>query len=432
MTQNFDTFIFSTHIQIMKRSIQKSAGRSKKRKISSFCLQCGVCASVIQISSIVHAFVPTPQENNSCERPLCPRRLGPSKILSRGRSPKATYPFSKLNNNEDRDRRHDSFSTRMASYEQHDEDKQSTSNLHHESPHDVNSKTSVRDRRLFLQSMLVATTSSLGLSTASDAFEQAYPINLDFENNDTSRNLQTIREERISVKRAKLNQSREDVLKNPLAFQSKTDVIGAVTWSGALWLLSGSRSNPLVRPLANALYDTNTKKGAWVKDRNEGLFAPFPVAFSILMGIVFLLLGVFVDRALLLVADGQSSTVLQLAGVSLIGGASLELGRVASGEKMKTREDSERDDTLADEFEEFASKKLIIGQGGSVHRSEVIKSFRRYFAKYRVENDDYPLNDLEIEQLLREWSRKMGNAETMSSSGFIKNIKINTEAEIKM
>jgi hypothetical protein len=150
------------------------------------------------------------------------------------------------------------------------------------------------------------------------------------------------------------------------------------------------------------------------------------------MGIVFLLLGVFVDRALLLVADGQSSTVLQLAGVSLIGGASLELGRVASGEKMKTREDSERDDTLADEFEEFASKKLIIGQGGSVHRSEVIKSFRRYFAKYRVENDDYPLNDLEIEQLLREWSRKMGNAESMSSSGFIKNIKINTEAEIKM
>eukprot|EP00557_Chaetoceros_sp_GSL56_P011054 CAMPEP_0176480798 /NCGR_PEP_ID=MMETSP0200_2-20121128/2472_1 /TAXON_ID=947934 /ORGANISM="Chaetoceros sp., Strain GSL56" /LENGTH=320 /DNA_ID=CAMNT_0017876947 /DNA_START=634 /DNA_END=1596 /DNA_ORIENTATION=- len=320
----------------------------------------------------------------------------------------------------------------MAAYQQQEGDEPCASKSHHNSLHEIRSQASIRDRRLFLQNMLVATTASLGLSPSSEAFEQAYPITLDFENNDTSRNVQTIRQERISVKRAKLNQSRENVLSNPLAFKTKTDVLGALTWSGALWLLSGSRSNPLVRPLANALYDTNTKKGAWVKDRNEGLFAPFPIAFSILMGIVFLVLGVFVDRALLLVADGQSSTVLQLAGVSLIGGASLELGRIASGEKMKTREDSERDDTLADEFEEFASKKLIFGQGGSVHRSEVIKSFRRYFAKYRVENNDYPLNDLEIEQLLREWNRKMGNLESMTSSGFIKNIKINTEAEIKM
>mmetsp|Transcript_17191 Transcript_17191/g.32537 ORF Transcript_17191/g.32537 Transcript_17191/m.32537 type:complete len:416 (-) Transcript_17191:510-1757(-) len=415
----------------MKYSIQRSLCCRKKRRLSSFSIPCGICLSALQFRSVALAFVPAPQENNNCEPPSCPRRLGPSKVLPQGRSSKATLPFSKLNNH-GRDTSGDSFSTRMAAYQQQEGDEPCASKSHHNSLHEIRSQASIRDRRLFLQNMLVATTASLGLSPSSEAFEQAYPITLDFENNDTSRNVQTIRQERISVKRAKLNQSRENVLSNPLAFKTKTDVLGALTWSGALWLLSGSRSNPLVRPLANALYDTNTKKGAWVKDRNEGLFAPFPIAFSILMGIVFLVLGVFVDRALLLVADGQSSTVLQLAGVSLIGGASLELGRIASGEKMKTREDSERDDTLADEFEEFASKKLIFGQGGSVHRSEVIKSFRRYFAKYRVENNDYPLNDLEIEQLLREWNRKMGNLESMTSSGFIKNIKINTEAEIKM
>ena len=132
-----------------------------------------------------------------------------------------------------------------------------------------------------------------------------------------------------------------------------------------------------------------------------------------------------------LLAEGESNVVLQLAGVSLIGGASLELGRIASGEKQPTREEGERDQQLVSEFEEFASKKLIAGQGGSVHKSEVINSFRRYFAKYRVENDDYPLVDLEIERLLRRWARMQGNLEGMTSAGFMKDIQLNTESEIR-
>ena len=81
-----------------------------------------------------------------------------------------------------------------------------------------------------------------------------------------------------------------------------------------------------------------------------------------------LMLGIITDRILLFSTAGDSHIVLQLAGVSLIGGASLELGRIASNEKMQTREDSERDETLANEFEEFATKKLVVGQGGSIHR----------------------------------------------------------------
>ena len=168
-----------------------------------------------------------------------------------------------------------------------------------------------------------------------------------------------------------------------------------------------------------------------MKDRNEGLFAPFPLAFTLLMGIVFLILGIVTDRTLLFVAEGDSNVVLQLAGVSLIGGASLELGRIASGEKMKTRDEDNRDEELQNEFEEFAQRRLILGEGGSVHRSEVISAFRRYFGKYRVENDEFPLSDLEIERLLRSWNKRNGNQESMTSAGFVKNLQINSQAEIR-
>eukprot|EP00554_Chaetoceros_debilis_P016677 CAMPEP_0194114060 /NCGR_PEP_ID=MMETSP0150-20130528/18783_1 /TAXON_ID=122233 /ORGANISM="Chaetoceros debilis, Strain MM31A-1" /LENGTH=360 /DNA_ID=CAMNT_0038804153 /DNA_START=86 /DNA_END=1165 /DNA_ORIENTATION=+ len=271
-------------------------------------------------------------------------------------------------------------------------------------------------RRKFLSRVAsVATLASLSPITA-NAYERSYPVNLDFANGDSSRNLETIREERISAQKSLAKQTKSDLVSDPFAFKDGKDVAASAVWGGALWLLSGSRSNPLVRPIANALYDPNTNKGAWLKDRNDGLFAPFPAAFSILMTVVFLILGVLTDRSLLLLSEGDSSAILQLAGVSLIGGASLELGRIASGEKMITRDDAERDMKLEQEFEEFAQKRLKVGEGGSVHRSEVISAFRRFYAKYRVENDQFPLNDLEIERLLRNWNKKSCNQESMSSA----------------
>ena len=98
---------------------------------------------------------------------------------------------------------------------------------------------------------------------------------------------------------------------------------------------------------------------------------------------------------------------------------------------MLTRDDAERESELQDEFEEFASKRLIVGQGGSLHRSEVTRAFRRYYAKYRIENDEYPLSDLEIERLLRNWNKRMGNELNVSSAGFLKGVQINSQAEIR-
>jgi hypothetical protein len=425
--------------EILEMRLQNSCERRRGHSVTTISLyiQCGICVTILQLNSFVDAFAPAcSSQEKKCEGSVFPRRptlstmnsISLGKTKGRGKQHFARNKMDDFDNNVE-----DNFAMRMASY-QHEEDQEALDdhNGYNISSEALNEEETLWDRRNFLQGMVTATAAGLAMPSSSNAFEKAYPVTLDFENNDSSRNLETIREQRISVQKAKVKQSKDDLLQQPLMFRNGEDVIGSVAWGGALWFLLGSRSNPLVKPIANALYDTNTKKGAWVKDRNDGLFAPFPAAFSILMGVVFVLLGVFTDRTLLLFSDGDSNGVLQLAGVTLIGGASTELGRIASGEKMKTRDDAERDSNLAEEFEEFSSKKLVYGQGGDVHRSEVIRSFRRYFAKYRVENDQFPLGDVEIEALLRAWNKRSGNQETMSSSGFIRNVKINSQAEIKM
>ena len=306
--------------------------------------------------------------------------------------------------------------------------------IKHSNLQNNNNEDITQERRMFIASMLASSStvaSSILSPDSALAYEKAYPMNLDFENDDTTINLQSIRQERIAVQKSQARQVKKDLLTQPLLFRTKEDIISSVVWGGALWLLLGSRSNPLVKPIANVLYDEDTQEGAWVKDRNEGLFAPLPTTFMLIMGVIFLFLGFITDRSLLFIAEGDSDIVLQMAGVSLIGGASLELGRIASGEKMITREDLTREIMLKEEFDEFALKRLIVGEGGSVHRSDVIRSFRRYFAKYRVENDEYPLTDLEIERLLRTWNRMNGNDEGISSAGFIKGVKINDQAIIQ-
>ena len=95
-----------------------------------------------------------------------------------------------------------------------------------------------------------------------------------------------------------------------------------------------------------------------------------------------------------------------------------------------TKDENDRAVQLEDEFEEFAEKRLRLG--GNCHKSDVVKSFRRYFAKYRqADSEQYPLTDLEIERLLRSWNKQknQGRAE-MRSTGFYYGIQINTDADV--
>ncbi|KAI2510822.1 hypothetical protein MHU86_3608 [Fragilaria crotonensis] len=293
------------------------------------------------------------------------------------------------------------------------------------------------DRRRFLVNALststfvaavVTQTSSIPGSSAASAYEQTYPVELSFANGDTSRDLSALRDEAYRAKK-KSYETRMDYVtdKNPLLFRGPKDVLTCAVWGGALWLLSGSRSNPLVTPLANAFYDQEDQD--WLKDRNEGLFASLPLPFFGVLIVVFFVLGIATDRIILFLAEGSSNVSLQLAGVSLISGASLELGRLASGEKGPTRQEFDRSSQLRQEFEEFASKRLKLG--GNCHRNDVVRAFRRFYAKYRQEESvEYPLTNLEIEKLLREWTRSRGGFAEMSSAGFYNGLSINEQADI--
>jgi hypothetical protein len=206
---------------------------------------------------------------------------------------------------------------------------------------------------------------------------------------------------------------------------AEAPVVASTLWAGALWLLSGSRSNPLATPLANVIYDK--KQEEWLQDRNDGLFAKLPWEFLIILGGLFVGLGYVIDSFTTFLAEGDRTVSLQLAGVSIIGGCSLELGRIANGEKRGTRAEYDRQNQLEDEFVAFADARL--NRGGNCHRNEVVRAFRRYYAKYRlVDSAEYPLSDLEIEKLLRRYCLSKGVE--MSSAGFYTGVQINQDADV--
>lgn len=273
-------------------------------------------------------------------------------------------------------------------------------------------------------------TSTIGLALIlppvrpASAYEKSFPIELGYIEGDIE--LSQVRQAKMNAKRIKRERGMEFVTQNPLVFRGPKDIVTSATWGGAMWLLSGSRSNPLVTPIANILYDENQEK--WLKDRNEGLFAPPPLAVLIVLGIVFFAMGVAIDRLVLLIAEGEANVSLQLAAVTLIGAGSLELGRIASGEKKMTRQEDDRSTQLEGEFADFAEKRLL--PGGNCHRNEVVRSFRRYNPKYRQSDSvEYPLTDVEIERMLKVWNRSRGNPE-MSSAGFYANLQINEKADV--
>mmetsp|Transcript_14006 Transcript_14006/g.18258 ORF Transcript_14006/g.18258 Transcript_14006/m.18258 type:complete len:388 (+) Transcript_14006:178-1341(+) len=210
----------------------------------------------------------------------------------------------------------------------------------------------------------------------------------------------------------------------------------SVLWGGALWLLSGSRSNPVVTPLANLLFSNKKEEQDWLQDRNDGLFADVPPSLYVVLAILFCAFGFAADSFLVLLAEGDRNLSLQLAGVTLIFGASLELGRLANGEKKETRQELDRSDLLQQEFAEFAQERITFG--GNCHRNEVVNAFRRYYAKYRqADSKEYPLGGLEIERLLRDWTRQqkiqqqaVASKIEMSSAGFYSGIQINSKADV--
>ncbi|KAG7338812.1 hypothetical protein IV203_006838 [Nitzschia inconspicua] len=281
-----------------------------------------------------------------------------------------------------------------------------------------------------IRKLSVALLSSAAVSMSSSpvrAFDKTFPTEL--AEGDKQSGTITLGQRSNSLQRKQAaEQARAQMNQNLVEFNVQNDLLPSVAWGLALWLLSGSRSNPLATPLANVIYDPKEEK--WLQDRNAGLFASPPVPFLLLLGVVFVCLGTVTQFLLLQLAEGDSGVCGQLAGVALIGGGFFEIGRIASGEKRMTRDELDRAVELKKEFDEFASKRLILG--GNCHRSDVVKAFRRFNPKYRqAESEQYPLTDLEIEKLLRAWNQRENDGKAdMTSSGFYYGIQINKDADV--
>jgi len=287
-----------------------------------------------------------------------------------------------------------------------------------------------RQRRQFFKDLLLTSTSAatiLSTSSVASAYNERFPDALDFTRMDEI--------DRQQYKKNQIMSQNKVRSKNDFKID-KNDIAPSITWAAASWLLLGSRSNPLVTPLANVFYDSNDDSdNQWLIDRNQGLFASVPLPLYVVLSGMFLLIG-FLIHILILALEGGLGDVdvsLNLAGVSLIGGASLELGRIASGEKAVTKEENDRTLLLQKEFDEFAEKRLLIAPRGNCHKSEVIRAFRRFYGKYRVaenpQNPEYDVADLEIERLLKSWNREAGNQE-MSSVGFITGVEMNDQSDV--
>jgi hypothetical protein len=284
-----------------------------------------------------------------------------------------------------------------------------------------NLETSMEARRLFLRRGSAAIVAAVFQpNIAANSFDMEYPMELrapmnvnDIRNAD-NRRLRLLTE---------LRQQKVDHASNPII--AKVPIFGSVLWGTALWFLSGSRSNPITTPLANLIYDS--KQEVWLQDRNDGLFANLPWEYFIILAVVFVALGFGADVFVSTIVEGDRTISLQLAGVCLIGGCSLELGRISSGAKKQTREESDRSVQLEIEFNSFADNRLQ--SGGNCHRSEVVQAFRRYYGKYRqTDSTEYPLSDLEIEQQLRSYCRSKGLE--MSPAGFYTGIQINLNSDV--
>lgn len=291
--------------------------------------------------------------------------------------------------------------------------------VRYENPNWNNDDMNSKQRRSFLQSLVVVVVvavPSLFLTTTTttpaSAYDKTYPLELELDIDATTAD--TRRQQAVQRIQQQQQQERNAAL--------RIKPVSATLWATALWFVSGSRSNPVLTSLANVFYDANDKE--WLRDRNDGLFANVPVVLYVAMLTMFFAAGAVTDTVAQVCAGPAVS--LPWAGVCVVTGAALELGRVASGDKGATRDEMETRERLEREFVEFAHARLVTG--GNCHRQDILKAFRRYYAKYRSCEG---LTDLEIERLIKSWSQSQTTTNIkMSSSGFYSGVRINTEADV--
>ncbi|GMI11216.1 hypothetical protein TrVE_jg4524 [Triparma verrucosa] len=206
------------------------------------------------------------------------------------------------------------------------------------------------------------------------------------------------------------------------------DVAGSLFFGGALYFATGSRNSGLIPFLGDFLYEEEEQ---WLVDRKAGLYSPVPAEFLAAYVCLVAALGVVIERLVLFYGTaGDTNLCLQLSVVALINGGFLELSRIDSGEKGVTRDEAELNTLWESEFEEFAEKKIVRKDSGSCHRNDVVKAYRRFYAKYRTNEVEGGPSDIDIEQLFVQWNKRVGSGVLASQAGFVKGVVLIEEPQL--
>ena len=194
------------------------------------------------------------------------------------------------------------------------------------------SSSTMQSRKQALHSLSLLAGGVLATTVSplpSRAFDRDFPDELTDDDQDDDKAMGVLVGKRSNAQQRKREaiENKKKLDQNLASFSPKQDALPSLTWGLALFFASGSRSNPLARPLANLLYDPQKEK--WLQDRNAGLFSPLPLEFLVLLGVLFVVLGTITQYTLLQLSGGDSGVIGQLAGVALINGGFFELARIA-------------------------------------------------------------------------------------------------------
>jgi len=134
----------------------------------------------------------------------------------------------------------------------------------------------------------------------------------------------------------------------------------------------------------------------WLDDRQAGLASPAPALVRAVVFALFVGGGYVLER--FLSAVGSDNAVFYLgASTTLWGG----LYEAALRPKLPSREERDLATTREAEFVAFAALRLGAQSGGTCHETDIVRAFRRYYPKYRV---DRGITDAEISDLMRRWA----------------------------
>jgi hypothetical protein len=137
----------------------------------------------------------------------------------------------------------------------------------------------------------------------------------------------------------------------------------------------------------------------WARDAADGFDFELPVPIVVCMVLLFGLLGLITERVLLLALDDSVNFVLSLSGSLAIAAAFFELIRP----RLESRTEFDENERRYEEFEAFASELLTRSPAASCHESDVVRSFRTFYPKYRAASGK--ISDKDIESLMRRWGR---------------------------